>query len=107
MIPFEVVYGPNPPSILSYMPGVSKVQVVDQMITVREAIHHTLKENLVMAHNRMKQQADQGRSKHQFVEGDKVFLRLQPYKQNSLKDEHCKKLAPKFYGPYTVLKCVG
>jgi hypothetical protein len=36
-----------------------------------------------------------------------VFLRLQPYKQTSLKAEQCQKLAPKFYGPYTVLKCVG
>jgi hypothetical protein len=36
-----------------------------------------------------------------------VFLRLQPYKQTSLKVEHFQKLAPKFYGPYTVLKHVG
>jgi hypothetical protein len=55
----------------------------------------------------MKQQADQGHSECQFVEGDQVFLRLQPYKQTSLKAEQCQKLAPKFYGPYTVLKCVG
>jgi hypothetical protein len=55
----------------------------------------------------MKQQADQGRSERQFVEGDQVFLRLQPYKQTSLKAEHCQKIAPKFYGPYTVLKHVG
>ena len=60
-----------------------------------------------MAQNRMKQQADQGRSERQFVEGDQVFLRLQPYKQTSLKAKQCQKLAPKFYGPYTVLKCVG
>ena len=49
-----------------------------------------------MEQNRMKQQADQGRSECQFVEGDQVFLRLQPYKQTSLKAEHCQKLAPKF-----------
>jgi hypothetical protein len=55
----------------------------------------------------MKQQADQGRSERQFVEGDQVFLRLQPYKKTSLKAEQCQKLAPKFYGPYTVLKRVG
>jgi hypothetical protein len=36
-----------------------------------------------------------------------VVLRLQPYKKNSLKVDHCQKLASTFYGPYTVLKCVG
>jgi hypothetical protein len=60
-----------------------------------------------MAQNHMKQQEDQGHSERQFTEGDQVFLRLQPYKQNYLKADHCQKLAPKFYGPYTVLKHVG
>ena len=36
-----------------------------------------------------------------------MFLRLQPYKQTSLKAKHCQKLAHKFYGPYTILKSVG
>jgi hypothetical protein len=36
-----------------------------------------------------------------------VFLRLQTYKQTSLKANHCQKLTPKFYGIYIVLKCVG
>jgi hypothetical protein len=67
MTPFEAVYGQKPPSVLSYLPGVSKVQVVDQTLTVQEAILHTLKDNLVMAQNHMKQQADQGRSEHQFA----------------------------------------
>ena len=55
----------------------------------------------------MKKQVDQGRSECQFEEGDQVFLRLQPYKKTSLKAEHFHKLAPKFYGSYTVLKRVG
>jgi hypothetical protein len=42
-----------------------------------------------------------------FFEGDQVFLHLQPYKKTSLKEYHCQKLAPKFYGPYTILKHVG
>jgi hypothetical protein len=36
-----------------------------------------------------------------------VFIQLQLYKQTSIKAEHCQKIAPKFYGPYTVLKRVG
>ena len=36
-----------------------------------------------------------------------MFLRLQPSQQTSLKAEHFQKLVPKFYGTYTVLKCVG
>jgi hypothetical protein len=60
-----------------------------------------------MAQNRMKQQVDQGLFERQFGEGDQVFLGLQPYKQTSLMNEHCQKLAPKFYGPYTALKHVG
>jgi hypothetical protein len=75
MTRFEAVYGQKPPSVLSYLPGTSKFQAVDQTLIVREDILHTLKENLVMAHNCMKQQVDQGHSEHQFAEGDQVFLR--------------------------------
>jgi hypothetical protein len=74
MTPFEAVYAKNPPSVLSYLLGVSKVQAVDQTLTVREDILRTLKENLVMAQNCMKQQADQGRSERQFSKGDLVFV---------------------------------
>ena len=80
---------------------------MDQTLIVREAILCTLNENFVMTQNHMKQQEDQGRSECQFAKGDHVFLQLQPYKKNSLKAEHCQKLASKFYGPYNVLKCVG
>jgi hypothetical protein len=60
-----------------------------------------------MAQNHMKQQENQGHSERQFLEGGQVFLSLQPYKKNSLKFKHFQKLAPKIYGPYTILKDVG
>ena len=107
MTPFEAVYGQKPPSVLSYLPSVSKVQTIYQTLTVQESILCTLKENFVMVQNYMKQQVDQGRSERQFAEGDQGFLRLQPYKTNSLKADHCQKMAPKFYGHYTILKHVG
>jgi hypothetical protein len=107
MTPFEAVYGQNPPSVLSYFLGVSKVQAVDQTLTVREAILRTLKENLVMARNLLKKKPYQGLYERQFAEGDQVFLRLQPYKKKSLNAGHYQKLAPKLYGPYTILEHVG
>jgi hypothetical protein len=78
-----------------------------KILQYTEGILCTLKENLVMAQNRMKHQVDQGHFERQFVEGDQVFLHLQPYKQTSLKADHCQKFAPKFYGPYTILKHIG
>jgi hypothetical protein len=54
MTPFEVVYGQNPPLVLSFMSGVSKVQKTYQNIIVCMETLCTLKENLVMAQNHMK-----------------------------------------------------
>jgi hypothetical protein len=36
-----------------------------------------------------------------------VFLRLQPYKQSSLKKSGVEKLNPRFYGPYRIMRRVG
>ena len=36
-----------------------------------------------------------------------VFLRLQPYRLSSLKKSGAKKLKPKFYGPYRIVRRVG
>ena len=36
-----------------------------------------------------------------------VYLRLQPYRQSSLKKSGVEKLKPRFYGPYKVIRKVG
>jgi len=107
MTPYEALYGQLPPYPTSYIKGCSKVQAVDQLLQNRTTMLAHLRENLHQAQNHMKQQVDQHRSECQFQEGDQVFLRLQQYKQTSLKDKGFQKLSPKFYRPYQVLQHIG
>ena len=79
------LYGYQPPSITSYLRENSKVQAVEHHIEHQQQVLQLLKDNLVLAQNRMKQQADQHRNERSFDVGDWVFLRLQPNKQMSLK----------------------
>ena len=77
---------------------------MDSLLQNQEATLATLKDNLAMAQNRMKQQANHHHSEHSFEVGDHVFLHLQPYKHTSLKDKGHQKFAPKFCGPYHIIQ---
>ncbi|WMV29738.1 hypothetical protein MTR67_023123 [Solanum verrucosum] len=107
MIPFEVVYGRPPPRLLPYSPGISKLDAVDIALRTRDQILQSLRQNLLHAQQRMKATFD---SKHRHVEfqvGDRVLLKLQPYKQLSMGARHHQKLLPKFYGPYKIEQRIG
>ena len=79
------LYGYHTPSITLSLRDQSKVQAVEEHIEYQQQVLQLLKDSLTLAQNQMKQQADQHRSERSFEVGDWVFLRLQPYKQVSLK----------------------
>ncbi|KAG6518817.1 hypothetical protein ZIOFF_022298 [Zingiber officinale] len=105
--PFEAVYGCIPPSVSSYTRGSTNVHQVDQNLRTRDQILQLLKNNLCDAQARIKQLADMHRSEREFAIGDWVFLKLQPYKQVSIRRSNSMKLSPKFYGPYKVMERIG
>jgi hypothetical protein len=105
MTPYMDLYGYHPPSITYSLKEKYKVQAVEDHIKNQQEFLQILKDNLTMAQNHMKQKADQHRSERSFEVGDCVFLRLQPYKQMSIKkDKKDNKSSPKYYGPYKVLQ---
>ena len=105
--PYEVVYGQTPPLHIPYVPGSSTVDSVDRSLTAREAALHLSKHNLQKAQNRMKQQADQHRSERVFEQGDWVYVKLQPYRQHSLRSTSCQKLSPRYFGLFQIITKVG
>nr|GEU65985.1 zinc knuckle CX2CX4HX4C [Tanacetum cinerariifolium]GEX00721.1 zinc knuckle CX2CX4HX4C [Tanacetum cinerariifolium] len=98
MTPFQAVYGRVPPSIIPYPPGSSKVAVVEELLVKRDALLRKLKQNLLVATQRMKIQANRKRCDVEFELGYKVPVKLQLYQQVTLVKHHSNKLAKHYYG---------
>ena len=98
-----MVYGQPAPTHLPYLVGDSKVDAVDRSLQAREAAIKMVKFYLQRAQNHMKQQADKKRSDRVFDVGDLVYVKLQPYRQTTVKNRKCLKLSARYFGPYKVL----
>jgi hypothetical protein len=105
--PFESVYGYPAPKLIPYTAGTTQIQEVENTLKTRDEIIRILRANLQLAQDRMKKFADIKRTERSFDVGDLVYLRLQPYKQQSVVQRRNLKLSPRFYGPYQVLEKIG
>jgi hypothetical protein len=105
--PFQIVYGRPPPPLLPYVPGTTKSAAVEDTLKARDKILQEVRQHLLEAQNRMKQVYDKGHMEQSFSEGEWVYLKLRGYRQQSVQKRHNQKLAPKFYGPYRIVKKIG
>ena len=107
MTPFRALYRYDAPTLVDLVFEESIAPKAKDWIIESQEILKLLKENLQMAQNQQKISADRHRIERNFEVGDLVFLRLQPYKQSSLKKSGAEKLKPRFYGPYRIMHRVG
>ncbi|KAJ3699288.1 hypothetical protein LUZ61_002993 [Rhynchospora tenuis] len=107
MTPFQALYGYQPTLLPLGDVIRSSNQAVNGMMRDRQQVLSQLKENLVKAQARMKKNADLHRCERHFAVGDWVYLRIHPYKQQSLTGGGSAKLNSKYFGPFEIVEKIG
>jgi hypothetical protein len=107
MTPFRALYNYNRLSFIEITFGGSKAPIVQDWVQQSQDILRELKDHLQREHNHQKVKADKHRVERNFEVGDLVYLRLQPYRKDSIKGSGAEKLQPRFFGPYRINMKVG
>jgi hypothetical protein len=105
--PFEVVYGRPPPVLTRWVQGETRVEAVQRELLDRDEALRQLREQLLRAQSRMKEQADKRRVDRNFTCGEWVFVKLRAHRQTSVVSRINAKLAAKYYGPYPIVEKIG
>jgi hypothetical protein len=92
MSPFRDLYSYDPLSFLEIAFGDSRAPMVHDWIQQSQDILRELNDHLQRVKNQQKVQADKHRVDRTFEVGDLVYLRLQPYRQASIKRSRVEKL---------------
>jgi hypothetical protein len=107
MTSYEVLYGFPPPTHIPYFPKDSIVASVDGYLNTKEEVIKRVRAHLQLTQNKMTMIANRKRNDRSFEIQDYVYLKLQPYRQQSTSFRSSKKLVAKYYGPYQVVAKVG
>ena len=107
MTPFEAVYGRPPPSLLDYLGDSASIDAVDALLKDRTQILSTLKDSLLRAQTRMRNQTNTHRTDVTFQVDDWVFLKLKPYRQTTVAHCQSQKLSKRFFGPFRIIAKIG
>jgi len=107
MTPYKAVFAQDPPPIIKYEPQPADNPMVQHQLQDRDRLLGELKNNLLKAQNSMKCRADLKRRDIQFLVGDHVFVKLQPYRQSSVVLRKNQKLSMRYFGPFEILERIG
>jgi len=107
MTPLKALYGRDPPNIIKLEDDASPVEDVNIQLKKTDTVIAELKDNLEMAKQRMRQQANKKRREVSLKVGDTAYLKISPYKLKSLAKKMNEKLSPRYYGPYKILERIG
>ena len=108
MTPFEAVYGRVPPTLRVYDPlSHADRTEADFELLDRDATLRRLKFHITTAQNRMKQLHDRKHRDPVYEVGDWVYVKVQPYRQLTLRPMANQKLSHRFYGPFQIMERIG
>ncbi|CAN6198913.1 unnamed protein product [Urochloa humidicola] len=105
--PFKVVFGRDPPALLSYEAGAARVAAVDKQLLHRDEFLAEIRERLLQAQDYMKASHDKSHRELEFSVGEWAWLRLHNRSAVAIKDKSSSKLAPRYYGPFLVTEKIG
>jgi len=105
--PFEALYGYPPKHFGITLTDACSTLDLEDWLQSRNTMLQHIQNNLARAQQRMKHQADKNRQERTFVVGDWVYVKLQPYIQQSVARRTNQKLSYKYFGPYLVLQTMG
>jgi len=105
--PFQAVFGRPPPAVMHYEVDPKDPNPLKDLLQLRDQLLSKLKGNLLKAQQYMKMQADKKRRDLQFMVGDLVLVKLQPYRKHSMALRKHQKLGMCYFGPFPVIERIG